>query len=395
MCDGLIIDGAALINILQPGKDLKTFEDYYFKMLASHLTKQVNKFQAIRLDMVWDTYIEDSLKQYTRQKQGTGVKRVVRSTGALPRSWKDFLRNADNKQQLFDMLAVLVVEQMASTGAVVSNVKNNVHQSVSASTLPMIVNHEEADTRMFVHLKDMTMNGITKVGIRTVDTDVVVLALAHFGGLHYLGLRELWMLFGSGKSYRNIPVHRIFGVLGIENCLALPGFHAFSGCDTISAFVGNGKRTAWQTWKAFPAVTTAFTVISSALPSLPEDVFKTLEQFTCILYSSHTHNTEVNKLRKEMFTMGNKRLESLPPTKEALRQHTLRTAYQSAHVWGQCELAEPSYPSPKKWGWEKNIDSWEPKWSILDELTRSCQELVKCICKKGCSKGCSCKKVSL
>ena len=61
MCDGLIIDGAALINILQPGKDLKTFEDYYFKMLASHLTKQVNKFQAIRLDMVWDTYIEDSL----------------------------------------------------------------------------------------------------------------------------------------------------------------------------------------------------------------------------------------------------------------------------------------------------------------------------------------------
>ena len=36
--DGLIIDGAALINILQSGKGLKTFDQYYSNTFASHLT---------------------------------------------------------------------------------------------------------------------------------------------------------------------------------------------------------------------------------------------------------------------------------------------------------------------------------------------------------------------
>jgi len=305
-CDGLIIDGAALVNILHPGKEPKTFDQYYSNTFAPHLTKQVTTVNATRLDVVWDTYVKDSLKEQTRQKRGTGVKMVVRLSGALPRSWKDFLRNSDNKQQLFDLLASLTVERMGSTMAVVSNVHNNVQQSTSASTLPPTVKHEEADTRIFVHLTDMVTNGITKIGIQTVDTDVLVLALANFNKLYAIGLRELWLLFGTGKNYRNIPVHRIAGEIGTEMCSALPGFHAYSGCDTVSAFVGRGKKTAWQTWNAFPAVTSAFTSISTVLRSLPDDVFRNLERFTCLMYSSSTEQTEVNMLRKEQFTIGNK-----------------------------------------------------------------------------------------
>ena len=130
--------------------------------------------------------------------------------------------------------------------AVVSNVHNSVHQSASASTLPPTVKHEEADTRICIHLIDMITNGITKIGIRTADTDVLVLALANFNKLYAIGLQELWLLFGTGKNYRNISVHRIAGEIGTERCSALPGFHAYSGCDTVSAFVGRGKKTAWQ-----------------------------------------------------------------------------------------------------------------------------------------------------
>ena len=257
-CEGLIIDGAALVNILQPGKELNTFDQYYSNMLGPHLTKQVKAVGTIRLDVIWDTYIKDSLKEQTRQKRGAGIKMIVRLSGVLPKSWKDFLRNSENKQQLFDLLASLIIEIMGSTISVVTNVYNNVQKSDTASTLPSVVKHEEADTRMFVHRHDMVENGMTRIGIRTVDTDVVVLAIASFNKLYAIGLRELWLLFGTDKNYRNIPVHRIATEMGSEMCKALPGFHAYTGCDTVSAFVGRGKKTAWNAWKAFPPVTTAF-----------------------------------------------------------------------------------------------------------------------------------------
>ena len=133
--------------------------------------------------------------------------------------------------------------------AVVSHVHNSVHQSASASTLPPTVKHKEADTRIVIHLIDMVTNGITKIGIRTVDTDVLVLALASFNKLDDIGLREQWLLFGTDKKYRNIPVYRIASEIGTEMCSALPGFHEYSGCDTVSAFVGTGKKTAWQMWQ--------------------------------------------------------------------------------------------------------------------------------------------------
>ena len=32
-------------------------------------------------------------------------------------------------------------------------------------------------------------------------------------------------------------------------CATLPMFHAFTGCNTVSAYCGRGKKTAWNTWK--------------------------------------------------------------------------------------------------------------------------------------------------
>ena len=42
---------------------------------------------------------------------------------------------------------------------------------------------EEADTRMLLHVKDAMNCGFKSVMIRTVDTDVVVLAVTHFQDL--------------------------------------------------------------------------------------------------------------------------------------------------------------------------------------------------------------------
>lgn len=51
-----------------------------------------------------------------------------------------------------------------------------------------------------------------------------------------------YFLFGSGKNRRYIAAHKIAIPLGRERCVCLRGFHAFTGCDSVSFFVGKGKK---------------------------------------------------------------------------------------------------------------------------------------------------------
>ena len=44
----------------------------------------------------------------------------------------------------------------------------------------MPCNHEEADSRIFLHMSDIAESGLRRVAIHTVDTDVVVLATSLF-----------------------------------------------------------------------------------------------------------------------------------------------------------------------------------------------------------------------
>ena len=43
--------------------------------------------------------------------------------------------------------------------------------------------------------------------------------------------------------------------LGDDKCKVLPVWFAFTGCDTVSAFSGRGKKIVWDTWNAFPDIT--------------------------------------------------------------------------------------------------------------------------------------------
>ena len=61
--------------------------------------------------------------------------------------------------------------------------------------------HEEADTRVFLHVGDAALKGHRKILIRTVDSDVVVLAIRAFALLEEM-IEELWVGFGSGCHFR-------------------------------------------------------------------------------------------------------------------------------------------------------------------------------------------------
>ena len=51
---------------------------------------------------------------------------------------------------------------------------------------------------------------------------------------------------GTKQRTRVIPLHIVSSKLGNDVCSALVGLHAFTGCDPTSAFVGKGKKTAFD-----------------------------------------------------------------------------------------------------------------------------------------------------
>ena len=133
--------------------------------------------------------------------------------------------------------------------------------------------HAEADTRMFFHANHAAVTGSKNIIISSSDTDVVVLAIYVFIDLH---INELWIAFGKEKDFRWIPVHQTTRALG-PRCIALPFFHVFPGCDTVSVFVGKGKQSALQTWNVFQAATEVFSRLSSPVSSITDDEFSIIE----------------------------------------------------------------------------------------------------------------------
>ena len=183
------------------------------------------------------------MKQSTRENRGEGVRNRVTANATTPGNWQSFLRSDANKSELFTFLAEHLQSLNIEGKVLVSSCNEDAISSTpidKAGIAPC--NQEEADTRIFLHVAPAAKQGLTRAMVRTVDTDVIVLAVASMQKMQ--NLSELWMAFGTGKNFRFIPCHTIASSLGEESCKALPFFHAFTGCDTVSAFSGVGKKTA-------------------------------------------------------------------------------------------------------------------------------------------------------
>ncbi len=149
--------------------------------------------------------------------------------------------------------------------------------------------HEEADTRLLVHLIDTLKSGCSSCVIRTVDTDVVVILIGNFHQLLTINHSvSIWVAVGAGKAFTYFHINSSCHSLGKDKSLALPVFHSFTGCDTTSGFFGEGKKLAWETWKCYPDVTEAFTHMALN-PYIQLDngsrYFQLLEHFIVVLYN--------------------------------------------------------------------------------------------------------------
>ena len=96
---------------------------------------------------------------------------------------------------------------------------------------------EGADIQALLHSLHAARSSFASVVIVSEDIDVLVLLLAFKCFIPSC----IFMNCGSRTRVKYIEVSRVVESVGANVCRSLPGFHAFSGCDMVSAFAIRGN----------------------------------------------------------------------------------------------------------------------------------------------------------
>lgn len=384
----LIMDGASIVHMMKPSNGF-TFNDYAKRIFIPHIESKLEKVE--RLDVVWDTYKENSLKASTRQERGKGIRRKVDGTNKTPTNWAQFLRVDQNKVELYKFLAHELL-QVESPKQIITTIDDRavcLHDAPSVNLSPC--NHEEADSRLLLHCADAVSQGFESICIRTVDTDVVVIAMTVF---KKLGVAQLWVAFGTGKNFTYVPIHEIVESITVPKAQVLALFHSFSGCDTVSSFSGIGKKRAWEAWRIYPEVTGIFQSLIDNPSEISDAQMAVIEKFTILMYDKTSDISDIHESRKYLFAVRGRAIENIPPTRASLLQHLKRAIYQACYIWCQALTPVISLPSPSDWGWQMQ-GRWMPFWTTLPEVCKASRQLIRCSCVKGCRGNCKCNKAVL
>ena len=103
--DCILLDGAVIVHYLST-KTVSTFNEYADKVFIPYIIKQLR--DSTRVDIVWDTYLLDSLKESTREKRGKGVRKKFQvKLNSQAAGWTSFMILLINKSYLFSYSQVL------------------------------------------------------------------------------------------------------------------------------------------------------------------------------------------------------------------------------------------------------------------------------------------------
>ena len=144
---------------------------------------------------------------------------------------------------------------------------------------------EEADSRIILHCLYAAEHHVNDSAnclvVKSPDTDVFVILLSYASKISASILFET----GSGNNHRLVSINKIVDVIGHDVAQALPGLHAFTGCDSTSAFVRKGKKQPLKLLKSRPEFIEAFCALGQLADVVDDMLFTKLEHFVCVLYS--------------------------------------------------------------------------------------------------------------
>ena len=137
--DAILLDGSAVVQMLNSGT-ATTFHDYADSVFGRYAS--------------WDVHLPGSLTATTRKKRRKGVRRRMSPSNAMPKNWKGFLHDDNNKTELFTFLAQQVIGiTVEESKAVYATSKQNVLYSSCETDLSNAspCSQEEADARLILY----------------------------------------------------------------------------------------------------------------------------------------------------------------------------------------------------------------------------------------------------
>ena len=99
---------------------------------------------------------------------------MVSDAVSIPQNWLEFLRNDSNKTELFEFLARNIANIKTKKQLITTFKDSVLSTNVTDTSSIAPCDHEEADTRLLIHVADAVNGGHESIMVRTVDTDVVV-----------------------------------------------------------------------------------------------------------------------------------------------------------------------------------------------------------------------------
>ena len=212
--DCKIFDGAATVHAL-PLTTVSTFNSYaehiFIPFIVNHL--QTDK----RVDIEWDTYKENSIEHSTREKRGKGQRRKVTGETKILPNWKVFLQDNTNMKEFFAMLRNRVADFKFPEDKKVYITSEEYVISRQGPSDMQSCDHEEADTRIAVHVLHALNKGYNEKFIRTVDTGVVVILIGLFPDLIAMHpSASIWIGLGMGKYLQKHPDRFPFSIVSLD-----------------------------------------------------------------------------------------------------------------------------------------------------------------------------------
>lgn len=378
-------------DILPPYEKTLTIEDgnalfHYMRELPDNFKGICLKLFDMKVrgtDVIFstDTYQPNSVKSVERKRRGCGEKLILHGEMTKrPSDWKAFLANDENKTQLTRLLLRVwskddMAEKYENQKCIVAvdgqayclysadkkQVKTEQIQSLSS-------NQEETDSRIVLYCKYAQDQGYEYVRVRSPDSDVFFILLHHASSLSCKIIFDT----GTGNNKRLINMTDFIGNLTQEYCTALTALHAFTHCDSTSAFKGIGKVKPIKVMQKNPRFQRVLAKLGEEW-CVSEEVVSGLEAFTCAIYG-RSRVTSVDELRciliqekcesksVKLSKLPNVDLYSFPPCKRALQQHIFRANYQMA-IWRRA--SEPIIDVPNATdghGWTYVCGEMVPLW---------------------------------
>ena len=151
---------------------------------------------------------------------------------------------------------------------------------------------EETDTRIILYCLHAKQKGYKHVVVRSPDSDLFFILLSY---IHDLDGTNIYFETGKKNKKRLINITELGAHYSKEYCKALLGLHAFTGCDSTSAFKGKGKVRAMKWMLKDDIILKAAAALGNEW-TVSEENITGMERLACRLYGSQRIN-DVNECR--------------------------------------------------------------------------------------------------